>query len=138
MKLKQARSNAYRHLPELTSVDYQLLWHSGFWDGPTSGMLLYRGAKFWFEMLEQNPEPALGVWYRRFAVLQLSAQDMLKEEEVHEAFCRYVGTHCDYPDRESKSVIHPESEHHFFYDKYANHMQEVTFEESEVVAWFEQ
>jgi hypothetical protein len=97
MTLAHARNETPpESLPKLRSEEYSLLWHCGFWDGPTSGMLSYRGKEFGFEMIQENETVAEGIWYRRFAVVRVAPEQLEREHKVHEDFRRYVGTHCDY------------------------------------------
>jgi hypothetical protein len=136
MKLSEAKSRAsVGDAPKLAPGEFALLWHSGFWDGPTSGMLRFRDTECAFEMISENENPE-EKWYRRFAVVSLSEAQLAREMEVHEEFRRHVGTHCDYDEKQKE--IRPQSQHHLFYDKHLTYCQSSPFEECEVIAWFEQ
>ena len=123
------------NLPRLVEGEYTFLWYSGIWDGPTSGMLLYMGNESWFEMFQENEDDkSLDKWYRRFAVLVLTSEQLAREREVHEDFLRHVATHMD-PGRPRS--IRPKEEHHLFYDKHLDYCQHRNFDENEALAWFE-
>ena len=136
MKLRELESrDPPDDLPFLREGDYSLLWISDFWDGPISGMLLHAGREQWFEMFRENDDDdSLDQWYRRYAVVALTAEQMAKEHEVHEDFRRYVGTYWDVG---SPGVYRPEEEHHLFYDKHLEYCRTRRFDENEVIAWFE-
>ena len=120
-------------LPKLSDADFKLLWHCGFWDGPLSGMLLYAGKEYWFELIQENPQEPPIDWCQRFAVVALSPAELAKEHEVHDDFRKYVGTHSDYP----RGEVLPQETHHLFYNRHLEYCRQNNHENSPVVGWFE-
>src|SRR5215207_5227193 len=94
------RREDYLLLPEIDRGEVKLLWHSDFWDGPTSGMLLYRGKKHWFQVCDESDDPDLQDYYRRFLIIELSDRQLEEEEYWHSLFREKVGTHTDYEPQE--------------------------------------
>jgi hypothetical protein len=122
-------------LPRVGAGDYTLLWISGYWDGPKSGMLLYKGVEHWFEMFGHNDDDDLPPRESRgFAIVVLTAEQQAKECAVHDDFRRYVGTHCDAGGLRS---LQPRENWHLFYDKHLQYGRNRSFSDNEVVAWFE-
>ena len=54
----------YLRAPRIESAELRLLWYSDFWDGPRSGMLVYRGEECWFQVVAESEEDD-SPWYRR-------------------------------------------------------------------------
>lgn len=122
-------------LPLLRENEYMFLWIDGFWDGPMSGMLLYKGREHWFEMFRENDDDiSLDKWYRRYAIVVLTPEQLSKEHEVHRDFQRYVGTHWEVG---NPGNVRPTEEHHLFYDKHLEYCRTRRFGDNEVIAWFE-
>lgn len=137
MKLKDLRN--INPSPEIAKVDFsetENIWVSDYWDGAISGMLEYQNELFWFEMTQENEEWKEGEWYRRFAIIKLSNEQIEKEFEVHEDFQRYVGTHFD-----GKQLKTPpnfeEGKMNEFYDKHSEYVNSRSFEDNEVIGWME-
>lgn len=137
MTLADIKSGAPRDsLRRLESTDYAFLWVSDFWDGPISGMLKLDAVQFWFEQFEES-EDETSLWYRRYAVVQLSHDQIERENEVHADFQRFVGKHWDYDSRPEEKELRPKEEWPSFYDKHGAHCRGRRFEECDVIAWFE-
>lgn len=124
-------------LLQLSSKDYQKIWISDYWDGPISGMLLFEERYCWFERIQEKEEEEDWTdWYRRFAVLNLSPEQLQKELDVHRDFQQYVGTRWDcLPMPDVPQLI--EGQQQVFYDKHLAYCQSRPFEQNEVIAWFE-
>lgn len=73
------------------------IYHSNYYDGPLSGMVEYRGLRYWINCYDQDANVD-GVWYRRFTVWTLSPESEKWEKERHSKFRELVGPHCDYED----------------------------------------
>ena len=117
-------------LPRLQKSDYSILWADDFWDGVISGVLFHKDKEFWFDMIQENKTDDLeGGWYRRFAVVELSAEQMSHEREIHEGFRRFVG---------KPGAYHPKEQWHLFYDKHSEFCRTRSFGDRIVVAWFEE
>jgi hypothetical protein len=127
----------YRLIPLIDRDEIHLLWHSDFWDGPRSGMLLYRGDEFWFEVIAESADDVIG-WYRRFAVIKLSMEQHAEEWRWHRLFQENVGAHTDYDDAGQRPLgsLQPEEKWPRFYQEYRNRMPR-DFSGNEVVGWFQ-
>tara|TARA_Y100001934_G_C12208985_1_gene705073 strand:+ start:68 stop:484 length:417 start_codon:yes stop_codon:yes gene_type:complete len=137
VKLKELRNNDPSL--DLTKVDFgetENIWVSDYWDGAISGMIEYQNELYWFEMTQENEEWKEGEWYRRFAILALSKEQLEKEFKVHEDFQRFVGTHYD-----GKQLRRPpkleEGKMSEFYDKHSEYVKSRPFEDNEVIGWME-
>lgn len=125
-------------LPRLEEGAYQMLWYSGFWDGPISGMLSFQGQDHWFEMVQENEVFARDQWYRRYVVLKLTPEQLTKERQVHADFRRYVGKHTDYvSDRQTPEESQSKDQAHLFYEEHGEYCRSQPFEQAEAIAWFE-
>ena len=91
----------YLALPRIDRSSVRLLWSDEFWDGPCSGMLLFRGQQYWFQSIEENEGDG---WFRRFLVVELSDAQLREECSWHDLFREKVGTHMDY-DAEGNATL---------------------------------
>jgi hypothetical protein len=123
--------------PRIDRADVRLLWHADYWDGPRSGMLLYRGEECWFEVVAESEDDAAG-WCRRFAVLRLSLDQHAEEQRWHELFRRCVGRYADYDESGERPVGALELRERWaeFYDTYRQRTRP-DFSGNEVLGWFE-
>lgn len=123
--------------PQIPRLDVKLLWHCDFWDGPISGMLLYRTDMCWYAMIVEN-ENDNGSWYRRFAVIRLTAEQLADEQYWHDLFRQHVGTHTDYGDDERRTLgaVLPKTGWHNFYDKYDERPKR-DYSTMPILGWFE-
>jgi hypothetical protein len=130
--------DGYRALPQAPLTAVTLLWHSDFWDGPRSGLLVYAGEQCWFEVVAENDDPDLAGWYRRFAIIRLTPAQLADEQRWHELFRANVGWHTDYvkdaPDR--YAGLRPREQWRAFYDLYEKRVP-LDLSGNEVLAWFE-
>ena len=127
--------DSYLQLPQIPRSEVRYLWHSGFWDVPTSGLLLYQGKKYWFQTSEDIVENELAKVI--YLVIELSPEELQEEEYWHNLFREKVGTHNDY-DEHGKRPVHalrPTYMHHEFYDAYAKR-KELNLSDNLVVGWF--
>ena len=122
----------HAHLPQIDRSNVRLLWHSGFWDGPTSGLCLHNGRKCWFEMCAEGEEG--DGFYRRFLLLELSPEQVEDEERWHDLFRRKVGAHCDHGD--PKGEVLPRESWREFYDEYEKRGR-VDYSANPAIGWFE-
>jgi hypothetical protein len=127
----------YLRAPRIDGADVRLLWHADFWDGPRSGMLVYRGEECWFQVIaeseDDNPD-----WYRRFVVLRLTPEQHAEEKRWHELFRAKVGVHADYEKQETRpqvGFLWPCEHWHEFYDPYRQRTPP-DFSANEVLGWF--
>ena len=122
-------------LPKLCAKDYSLLWESDYWDGPLCGILSHGRHERWFEVIQENQDagPA-GRWFRRYAVVVLTPEQLAREHEIFADLNRYVRK--DEPG--IKSDEHrPRDQWQFFYDKHLAYCRSRNFDDCEVLAWFE-
>lgn len=106
-----------------TNGETRLLWHCNYWDGPLSGVMLWKGEKCWFQSVNDisvrvdfTPDETED-WrkicseegfqfrlnecaeyenHRIFQVYRIPVDEMQKIEEEHALFEQYVGTHTSY------------------------------------------
>ena len=93
--------------PVVKRKDVRLLWACGYWDGPQSGLCLFRGEKCWFEMVKESygkpDKHGERGRTRSFVVLQLSEEEITDEEYWHELFRQNVGTHTEYDEHGNRT-----------------------------------
>jgi hypothetical protein len=70
----------------------KLLWHCGYWDGPTNGVCqLPDGQKAWFELCGDIHDA-----HPLYLICELTPQEIEEYESKHRDFQEMVGTHTDY------------------------------------------
>ncbi len=161
-------------LPEIKN--YRLLWHSTYWDGMMSGMLLYNDQAYWFSCFDDasdyatwiesdninepdlSPSEQLG-FYRRFAVIELTDEQIAKAKYWNDLFCKYVGTYTNY-DENGRPIIddkntyigkdgikfcegaRPPELHHIYFDEHKKEYGvgkkrfEDEFDGGKIIGWF--
>lgn len=111
-------------LREESSGQTRMLWHSSFWDGPQSGMMLWEGEMAWFSLFDEKhdevlmPEEDWKEWvdyYKEKYGEEPNEEDRVEYERTrffkvyrlpvdvkdaiihnHIRFQKYVGLHTDY------------------------------------------
>jgi hypothetical protein len=129
-------SHGYLRSPRIEPHEIRLLWHCDYWDGPISGMLVYRGEQCWFQVVAENETDD---WFRRFVVIRLTPEQLADELRWHELFRQKVGLHTDYDEhghRELDKSLHPREHWREFYDAY-QHRTPHDFATNGVLGWFE-
>ncbi len=96
-RLADLATGCYADLPRIDRQDVRLLWHSDFWDVPLSGLVLYRGKKYWFQTARDTPPDATDKIV--YVLVELSAQQLQIEEHWHALFRQKVGPHTDYDEQ---------------------------------------
>jgi len=132
-------SEDYRRAPQIAREEVRFLWCVDFWDGPRSGLLVYRGEECWFQIVAESEDDNSN-WYRRFLVLRLTAEQHAEECRWHELFRTKVGVHTDYDQQEQRPAIGnigPREHWNEFYDLYQQRTPP-DFSGNEVLGWFEQ
>lgn len=114
------------------------LWHSGYWDGPLSGMCRYKNQDYWFWCITDTDDPTSR---RKYAVVELTDKEMVYEKQVHTDFRKWVGTHTDYDETYRRvsdgSGVHPQSMHDNFYSKYPpGRFRHEAYKERPSIGWF--
>lgn len=136
MTLQETTADNYPTLPHVPRADVTLLWHSDYWDGPLNGLLVWRGERLWFQIIEENSDPE-GARSGRFLLIRLSEQQLREEEWWHELFRQHVGTHTDYERADGDpGTVRPRDQHAKFYDAYAKHTPP-DLSQNDVLGWFE-
>jgi hypothetical protein len=127
------RESAIEKLTQLDMNDIRLLWHSGYWDGALTGLLLYEGCKYWFENYD-DPEATR----RRYLVIELTDEELWEAEYWHELFREKVGTHTDYADdgRHRSGSVKPKDRWNEFYEPFQKRVP-ADYSENTVIGWFE-
>ncbi len=138
-----------KELREESGGNTRMLWHSNYWDGPLSGVILWEGEKCWFDYADEEyveiplTEEELKEWaeyegitvdeieeddkidydrYRYFNVYRVPKEVMGVIEYNHELFRKYVGTHTDYDENGCRHHNLVDSgEHHKFYNNRKSH-----------------
>jgi hypothetical protein len=128
----------YLRLPKIDKSEVKLLWHSDYWDGPTSGMLLYRGKKRWFQVCDESDDPGLRDYYRRFLIVELSDRQLEEEEYWQGLFREKVGTHTDHElqGESQKGRVNPKEMWDGFYEPYQKRVK-LDLSQNTVLGWYE-
>lgn len=79
------------------------------------------------------------MWWRLFAILRLTPEQLTKEEHWHALFRQKVGTHTDYHETgvRHRGELHPRKEWRDFYAAHASR-KPMNLHNNEVLAWFEE
>lgn len=130
--------DAYRRAPRIERGDVRLLYHVDFWDGPISGLLVYRGEECWFAMVAESDPDRSEECYRHFVILRLTAAQLAEEHSWHALFRQKVGTHTDDDGqgRRLPGALQPRDRWREFYDAYRRRTPP-DFAGNEVLGWFE-
>ena len=135
MRLKELRNTPPPNsLKKYNLGEYQTIWIGDYWDAPITGMLKIDTQFFWFELIKENW--TRDDWFRRYAIIKLSDEQLEKELQVHEDFQKYVGIHWDV-NMEKPPPDFVEEQAETFYEAHLPHINSNPFEENEVVGWFE-
>lgn len=135
MKLKELRNTRPpKTLKKYKKEEYQVIWIRDYWDAPITGMLSIDEQYFWFELIKENWTQ--DDWFRRYAIVQLSDEQLEKEWQVHEDFQRYVGIHWDVQFTKPAPAFE-ENQQDVFYETHLAYINTERFEDNEVIGWFE-
>jgi len=118
----------------------RLLWDCGWWDGSMDGMAEFDGEPVWFCFAEEAEEEPVAGWYRRYWIVRLTSEQLRKEQNQHEDFRKYVGTHCDYDPEGNRppESVHTKGMSAIFYEKYGEKDRGPRdLSQNEVIGWFE-
>lgn len=111
---KDAFKNYQTSVPKIDDTELRILWMDDYWDGMLEGMLEYKNNKFRFQIITDYKEDSRP---RIFAIIQLSERQIDDATEWNTLFKKYVGNHMNL-DSDEDLQQHPQTMHHFFYDKY--------------------
>jgi len=165
---KQAKEGQYAFLqahPEIPlvaddGVDFRMLWHAGYWDGPLSGLCLYKGVHHYFQCVEDFLKIPNPQWkgpedeeedefdYTRAFVIKTLKEDVLAELfRRHAVWNDLVGCHTDYVYEEKDGRLHrrrkewydpknnPNNERGNYWE-IAKTWPRLSMEDGDVVAWW--
>ncbi len=138
MRLAELPDDYLMQLPRIDENLLRVLWHSEYWDGPRSGVLLYMARPHWFQICGEEDSGRWKDWYGKFVVIQLTEEQYATEAAYHRLFQEKVGSHVDY-DAEGRPVRgeqKPQEVWHEYYDE-AKDRPELDLSGNEVVGWFE-
>lgn len=148
ISLKQAQEDLSftKELPRLDE-EPQLVWHSGYWDGPISGVCMYDGKEHWFKMVHEFDYEGEEEWEsgemeiflgRVFVITELTDEQFTTIKYAHELFRKYVGTHTDYDESNKRTVgaCREQGEWNKFYDWQKTEYKQPDLSDNEVVAWW--
>jgi hypothetical protein len=91
-KLHELSGDDYLSLPKLSRDEVKVLSFSDFWDGMLNGLIEYEAVVYWCQMChdyESDDQP----FYRRFLVIELSAEQLAEEQYWDALFMEKIGTH---------------------------------------------
>ena len=71
--------------------DLEMKWHSGYWDGPLTGMAKYNDEEVWFSYIND-----FDAGDRTFGLYRLTDEDRTELTRHHDLFCELVGKHCNH------------------------------------------
>jgi hypothetical protein len=116
VKLGEAKAqNAIDKLPQVDLNAIRLLWHSDYWDGALTGLLLYEERKYWFENYDDVESTR-----RRYLIIEISDEHLKEAEYWHELFREKVGTHTDYDENRHRNIgaLKPKATWNEFYEPF--------------------
>ena len=117
----------------IKKVEY--LFETNRWDGPTAGHCKINGKRYFFKLADEDyrwpwwwpfkwrifgryQDAIMPNRVRTFYVYDLPEEVWKVEDECHEDFRKWVGTHCDYVDGVRKGKVAPYKYHARFYKKW--------------------
>jgi len=127
------------------------LWDNGYYDGPLSGVVEYKGEKHYFDLLkEYDSEKLRKKVYRTFKLYKLTPKQLESMTYWHNEFCLHIGKHMTYSwDENKKSYtrdfkVNPGVStlywKEMFYERYEKDVNEngniyATLDKSQIVGW---
>lgn len=123
---------------------FRMLWHCNYWDGPLSGVVMYKDREHWFEcVLEGVVGRTTGGEFltaRAFAIVEMTDEQIAEQRYRHESFEKHVGTHTSYTYENGKrsrqiGAVHPEKD----WDKYQEEVKDRVPQDlsgNRIVAWW--
>jgi len=116
---------------QIKRSDVKLLWHSDYYDGPLSGLLLFNEEKYWFKAIDGIPG-----YSQNYIVIRLTPEQLNEEEKWHKLFQDHVGSQTDYDENEKrKGLVKPQEMWNKFYEPRKSYIK-LDISNNEVVAWF--
>jgi hypothetical protein len=116
--IERTRENFLQKDGYMTKIE--LLYHSGYWDGPLSGVCRFQGKRRWFKCVHdyfQKTEDGSPLDMRIYAIYDLTAEEWKDEDYWHRLFEKNVGTHTSYDDTgQRRGEVFSSDTYHKFYD----------------------
>jgi hypothetical protein len=85
------RTSLIRALPVVKEcVDVRMLWSTGHYDGPWSGVCNYLRKEHWFTVLYDCHMA------RIYGIVEMTDEQLSEEKRCHDLWLKYMGTNCDY------------------------------------------
>lgn len=122
----------------------RMLHHCGYWDGPLSGLCMFKDREHWFDCVnwEHRITDSEGVeWFARlFVVVTMTDEQIAEEARRHALFVKHVGDHTDYTyaaERRTRPIgqLRDRSEHRLYYDV-AKTWPKLDLDVGRVVGWW--
>ncbi len=110
-----------------------MLWHNDWYDGPLEGLATFDGSEYYFRVdtedwVDQTP--------RRYVLIELSAEELVREHREHADFERLVGTrYCEHLPPDQRVQLQQEKWPEF-YRLYPNDGLERRYKDREGFALF--
>ena len=110
-----------RELREESSGQTRMLWHSSCWDGPQSGMILWKGEMAWFSMYDEKykenlmPDNEWQEWIDYYK--EKYGKDPDEEDRMEYDRERYFKVY-RLPEDVKQAIIH----NHRLFQKYLRHL----------------
>ena len=119
--------------PEIPLGELRFLWIHDYYDGPLSGMLVYRSRLRWFECCNVGDEEDAA--HRRYFIHDLTDVEVAEEEKWHALFVEHVGDHWTAHEDGRQGSVKPQSEHAKFYDLYSKRTPP-NYSTRPILGWF--
>lgn len=75
-------------LPIIPRDEYKVLYDHDWYDGPCSGMILWKDQKYWFFWIDEEEGARVAM------AIQLSPEDLEKERVRHQSWVECCGNYC--------------------------------------------
>lgn len=132
-------------MQEINKNEITLLWHLGFHDSYLSGIAKYQDQYVYINCIEENDlyyqqmmeeVEEITEWFRKFHVIELSAEQLDFELTKHKDFETFVGTHTNYDKngKRSNGALQPREKWDLFYKKYQN--CKTDYSQNKVIGFF--
>lgn len=99
-----------------TTKKFNILWSIGYWDGPLSGVVEYKGKVCYFAVIKYTYGDR---GHRTQGIFEITGEESAQLQKQHDDFCAMVGTHTNYKNnrRDPAGLVH-KKDFAPFYEKY--------------------
>jgi len=77
----------YKDYPKLPEDDFKYLWDADWYDGPLSGVCLYKGREHWFHWIAESDNTS---GYRIYVIVELTDKEIEYYHYWHNLFLKHV------------------------------------------------